>query len=181
MLARVLDVLGEVVDVQVVVAAADQPLPEIDASAVVVRDRRESRGPLEGLAAGLASLPADVAAAYVTSCDVPLLKASFVARMFELLDDFDAVVPNCDGYHHPLAAVYRRELLTVVEELLAADRLRPIFILEACHARIVSKAEVSQSDAELDSLTNLNRPADYFAALDRAGFSCPDEVRAALS
>ena len=36
-------------------------------------------------------------------------------------------------------------------------------------------------DQELDSLSNLNTPADYLSALEQAGFQAPDEVVARLT
>ena len=36
-----------------------------------------------------------------------------------------------DGFTHPLSAVYRRATLPVSRELLAKDRLRPVFLFEA--------------------------------------------------
>ena len=39
-------------------------------------------------------------------------------------------VPVEGEFHHPLAAVYRTSVVPVVEELLAADRLRPAFLFD---------------------------------------------------
>src|SRR3954454_18916278 len=73
MLPRIVRLLSEVVSPIAVVAAAEQKLPPLASDVLVVRDPISGRGPLEGLAAGLAHLPVDVTAAYVSSCDVPLL------------------------------------------------------------------------------------------------------------
>src|ERR1051325_4647216 len=106
MLQRVVRLVGEVVDSIVVVAAPAQQLPALPQGVQVVRDRREARGPLEGLFAGLSGLPPGIDAAYATSCDVPLLAPAFVRRMFQLLGDNAVAVPVSGGFHHPLAAVY---------------------------------------------------------------------------
>src|SRR5262245_40439806 len=71
MLPRVVRVLTEVVSPVVVVAAPDQEVPPLPASVHVVRDEERGRGPLEGLAAGLAALAGKADAAYLSSCDVP--------------------------------------------------------------------------------------------------------------
>src|ERR1700686_3246875 len=78
MLQRVVRLLGTVVSPIVAVAAREQVLPELPADAIVPRDEREEKGPLEGLRAGLSALPASVEVAYATSCDVPLLVPAFV-------------------------------------------------------------------------------------------------------
>ena len=86
MLQRIIRLLGTVVSPVVVVAARQQPLPELSASVTVTRDEQGGRGPLEGLRAGLKALPSAVDLAYVTSCDVPLLVPGFVRRMIELVE-----------------------------------------------------------------------------------------------
>src|SRR5437764_7598096 len=71
MLPRVVRLLGEAVAPVVVVAAPGQDVPPLPAGVRVVRDEREARGPLQGLAAGLDALQGVADAAYVSSCDVP--------------------------------------------------------------------------------------------------------------
>jgi molybdenum cofactor guanylyltransferase len=169
MLQRVVRLLGTVVAPVVVVAAPGQPLPALPGDVVISRDEREGRGPLEGLRAGLKALPAASAAAYVTSCDVPLLVPAFALRMFDLLGEHDIAVMEIDGFAHPLSAVYRRTALPHVESLLDRDRLRPAFLFEAVATRRVRPAEVASVDPQLLTLRNLNTPDDYRDALSLAG------------
>ena len=168
MLQRVVRLLGEVVSPIVVVAAADQDLPDLPADIVVTRDEREGRGPLEGLRAGLKALPTDVEDAYVTSCDVPLLVTDFVRQMLGLAHGYDAAVMEIDGFTHPLSAVYRRATLPFIEDLLAHDRLRPVFLYEIVRTRRVHPYEVT-ADPDLRTLRNLNTREDYEQALADAG------------
>ena len=169
MLQRVVRLLSTVVSPIVVVAARDQELPELPPATLVTRDEREERGPLEGLRAGLKALPATVDAAYVTSCDVPLLVPAFVERMIALRADDDIAVMEIDGFSHPLSAVYRRATLPRIEALLAEDRLRPAFLFEAVRTRRVKPEEMVVADPQLATLRNLNTREDYLAALADAG------------
>ena len=169
MLQRVVRLLGTVVSPIVAVAARDQMLPELPKNVIVTRDEREAKGPLEGLRAGLTALPESVDAAYVTSCDVPLLAPGFVERMIELLSDHDIAVMEIDGFPHPLSAVYRRDVLPQVESLLAKDRLRPVFLFDAVRTRRVRPEEMVSADPQLQTLRNLNTREDYLAALSDAG------------
>lgn len=168
MLQRVVRLLGQVVAPIVVVAAADQQLPRLPAEVIVTRDEREGRGPLEGLRAGLKALPEEVEAAYVTSCDVPLLVPAFVEQMLSLAQASDAAVMEIDGFTHPLSAVYRRDILPHVEDLLAHDRLRPAFLFERVRTRRVKPEEMS-ADPDLRTLRNLNTREDYERALRDVG------------
>src|SRR5476649_600377 len=111
MLPRVVRLLREVVAPIIVVAAPEQDLPMMPDDVRIVRDEEKGRGPLQGLAAGLAALQGHAEAAYASSCDVPFLKPAFVRRMIDLLGTHSICVPFVEGYHHPLAAVYRVEVL----------------------------------------------------------------------
>jgi molybdenum cofactor guanylyltransferase len=165
MLQRVVRLLGTTVSPIVTVAAREQELPPLPADIIVARDERDARGPLEGLRAGLKALPDSVDAAYVTSCDVPLLLPAFVEHMLSLLGEHDIAVMEIDGFTHPLSAVYRRTVLPHVESLLARDRLRPIFLFDAVRTRRVSPDEMRVADPDLRTLRNLNTREDYEAAL----------------
>jgi molybdopterin-guanine dinucleotide biosynthesis protein A len=169
MLQRVVRLLGTVVSPIVVVAAQEQALPVLPPDVSIARDEREARGPLEGLRAGLKALPPDVDAAYMTSCDVPLLVPAFVTRMIELLADGDIAVMEIDGFPHPLSAVYRRSTLPHVESLLEQNRLRPVFLFDAVRTRRVQPADMSAVDPGLRTLRNLNTREDYLQALAEAG------------
>jgi molybdopterin-guanine dinucleotide biosynthesis protein A len=171
MLQRVVRLLSTVVSPLVVVAAAEQLLPDLPADVIVTRDEEQGRGPLEGLRAGLKALPERVDSAYVTSCDVPLLVLDFVRRMIDLLSDHDIAVMEIDGFPHPLSAVYRRNTLPHVEALLAQNRLRPVFLFDAVRTRRVQPAEMISADPELLTLRNLNTREDYLAALSIAGLA----------
>ena len=168
MLQRVVRLLGSIVSPIVVVAAPGQELPSLPDTVGLATDEREGRGPLEALRAGLKALPDGCERAYVTSCDVPLLVPGFVTQMLQLADGHDIAVMEIDGFPHPLSAVYGRAVLPVVEELLAQDRLRPVFLFDRVRTRRVQPEEMT-SDPALRTLRNLNTPADYQQALADAG------------
>lgn len=169
MLQRVVRLLGNVVSPVIVVAAREQALPALPDGVSVTRDEREARGPLEGIRAGLRALPEAIDAAYITSCDVPLLVPAFIERMIELMGDHDIAVMEVEGFPHPLSAIYRRDTLPQVEALLAADRLRPVFLFDTVRTRRVKPEEMTVVDPELRTLRNLNTQEDYRSALADAG------------
>ena len=180
MLQRVVRIVSEVVAVEnmVVVSAAGQELPKLPENVLFATDAREGRGPLEGMAAGLTMLRDRVDAVYVTSCDAPLLRPAFVERMFELIGDnhaarWDIAVPREGKFHHPLAAVYRISVLAPMKKLLAADRLRPLHLIQDLKSLEVPVDQLRNVDAELVSLENVNHLDDYLAVLDKLGFPRP--------
>ncbi len=152
----------------VVVRAPGQELPEIQATVEVVSDAREGRGPLQGLAAGLAAIGDGAEVAYVSSTDVPLLHPAFIRRVIGgFTADVDVVLPEIHGFRQPLSAAYRTSLLPVVEELLAAGELKPAFLFERCRvlrlddAALLRDPALAAVDPELVSVTNLNARGDY--------------------
>ena len=170
MLQRVVRILSQVIDPNaiVVVASPEQFLPQLPDQVIVTRDERPNRGPLEGIAKGLRSMPNDVDAVYATSCDVPLMVPEFVAQMFDQLGKNEIAVPYDGQYHHPLAAVYRPRVLAVIELLLASDRLRPRFLFDEVATVEVPVDRLREVDPALSTLMNLNHPEDYQTALDQA-------------
>lgn len=168
LLQRVVRCVSEVVDPVVVVAAPGQELPPLPDGVCIVRDPVEGRGPLQGLATGLEAMRDDVEAVYLASCDCPFLKPAFIRRLIELTGSASVCVPRVDDFYHPLAAVYRTEVLRVVEELLAAGKRRPVDLFEAVSTRIVREEELRDVDPAFESLRNVNTPDEYQVALHDA-------------
>lgn len=177
MLQRVVRILGGVVAPVVVVAAPGQKLPPLPSEVRIVYDEYDALGPLAGLAAGLAELCGQVDAAYVSACDAPLLKPEFVQALIAALGPHDLVIPRDGRFHHPLAAVYRTQLVGRVRALVDQGRLRPLFLVEESDAREIDVAELKQFDPELQSLRNTNTPEEYAAALREAGECNPDSAK----
>jgi molybdopterin-guanine dinucleotide biosynthesis protein A len=91
----------------------------------------------------------------------------------QLLGEHDIAVMEIDGFAHPLSAVYRRSMLSHVEALLAADRLRPAFLFDAVNTRRLQPADMASADPRLLTLRNLNTREDYLDALAQAGLGGP--------
>ncbi len=165
----------------VVVRASGQPLPLLPPAVTVVDDPREGKGPVQGIAAGLAALAGQADAAFVTSTDLPFLHPAFIARMLRVLgapadlDDTppDVALPVARGYPQPLAAAYRAGLAELAERLVKEDRLRPAFLFAECavtrlgDADLLTDPALAALDPELDSVLNVNTPEEYRAARER--------------
>jgi len=177
LLRRVAGLVQRAVDGPVVVVSAPgQELPALPGGVEVIEDAREGRGPLQGLAAGLAAVGDRAVAAYVSSTDVPLLHPHFIRHVLAAFDDdVDVVLPIAGGFRHPLAAVYRVTLADAVERLIAEDRMKPAFLFDECRVRrlddgaLLADPALAALDPGLDSVLNLNEPADYEAARARPG------------
>lgn len=165
MLQRVVRLLRTVVSPIVVVAAPDQNVPPLPDDIILVRDEEKGKGPLQGLSTGLDHLKEEVDAVYLSSCDVPFLQPAYVQLLLALLGEHDICVPHVDGFHHPLAAIYRMSVRHTVTELLSEDRLRPFFLFEKVPTRVVDAEELRHVDPEMQTFRNLNTPEDYDKAI----------------
>ncbi|MGP8000651.1 MAG: NTP transferase domain-containing protein [Streptosporangiaceae bacterium] len=155
----------------VVVRAAGQDLPALPPGVEVVDDPREGKGPVQGIAAGLAALAGRADIAFISSTDMPFLHPAFVRRVLRAVEDgADVGLPIARGYPQPLAAAYRTALGPVAERLVAAERLRPAFLFDECRVDRLDESALRADpvlaalDPALDSVVNVNEPADYQAA-----------------
>jgi len=159
----------------VVVRAKGQELPDLPDSVIVADDPREGKGPVQGIAAGLAALRGLADVAFVSSTDMPFLHPAFVRRVLAALEDgsVDVALPLARGYKQPVAAGYRVTLADIAERLVKEDRLRPAFLYDECRVETVDDAAfkadpmLAALDPDLDSVLNVNTPDEYAAARAR--------------
>ncbi|MFP6678404.1 MAG: molybdenum cofactor guanylyltransferase [Pirellulaceae bacterium] len=166
MVEHVLSTLQEIVQPVVVVTSREQQLPALQ-NAMIVTDDRSEKGPLEAMRVGLGRLPKSCRAAFITSCDVPLLRTAFVRYLADRLGDYDAIVPFDGKFAHPLAGIYRTAVVPTIERLISADRWRPRFLIDEVNTLRVDVEELRTVDPDLESLMNVNEPSDYQAVLRR--------------
>ena len=87
-------------------------------------------------------------------------------------EDTDVVLPVARGYRQPLAAAYRVSLAARPSSWWA-DRLRPAFLFDDCVVEQLDDEALKQDpvlaalDPDLESVVNVNTPADYQAARAR--------------
>lgn len=176
LLQRVVRLVSEVCDLVVVVAAPEQELPSLPGGVRIARDPVAFRGPLQGLAVGLAAVPAATELVYATATDVPFLRPDWIRLLMDLIGAADIAIPDVGGYLQPLAALYRAaSARPAIAALLAADRLRPVYLMETLRTRVVTTDELRSIDPDLNTPRNLNTPEEYRAALLHAGFALPRE------
>ena len=159
---HVVSILGERCQPIFVVTSPGQSLPEL--SAQVVRDDLRGGGQLSAIGRGLrAAADAGAKYAFLASVDATILSADVIdllaARAAQ--DEADIVLP-WDGRNHYLAAVYRTELASVVDDLVTSGERG----ISALIARVDSQRVVigdagspakAKSTSGLRSLLNAGR------------------------
>jgi molybdopterin-guanine dinucleotide biosynthesis protein A len=172
----------------VVVGAPGQELPPLPLGVELHADPVEGRGPVQGIAVGLAAVEHRARTAFVCSVDMPFLHPAFVRRVLCGLDEpefdppVDIALPFARGYRQPLAAAYRTALAGPIAAWLTEGIRRPAQVFERCRVRTLEESwlladpDLARHDPALDSLTNVNEPADYAEAL-RCSHPDPDPGR----
>ncbi len=161
LLQRMVRIVSTVVRPVVVAAHQSQSLPSVPEDVAVVHDAVDDGGPLAGMASGFDFLAGQCEAAFVTSCDHPLLRPQFIEQLITLLGSHPGVVPRDESHVYSLTAVYRLETRMYLAALLAERDLRVGRFVDRCGAYVVPAAELVDADPDLDSLRNINDPDAY--------------------
>jgi molybdopterin-guanine dinucleotide biosynthesis protein A len=159
LLQRVIDRLAGLVDEYVVVTAAGQTLPHVEADAPLraVEDLYPRVGPLGGICTGLAAMQAP--RAITVACDMPLLQPALLVEMLRLAPEHDAVVPR-DGLPEPLCAVYGKTCLDAIRNRIDGGTYKVTGFFESVDVLYVEPETWRRFDPEGVSFLNLNREED---------------------
>ncbi|MCR5758657.1 MAG: molybdopterin-guanine dinucleotide biosynthesis protein B [Selenomonas sp.] len=118
----------------------------------LLQDSRQGAGPLEGLRSGLAKMRTDYALAL--SCDMPLFHFAAVKPLLAEAQGELAVIPVVNGRRQPLAGLYHRDLLPMVEQALISGAYKIGQVIDGVPHKLVQMADN-------DVFFNVNRPADF--------------------
>ena len=132
--------------------------PYAETELEIVTDEAPGLGPLSGLAAALRHAHHDVL--LVLAIDLPAMPAEYLRG---LLDESVArgcgIVPRGDEWPEPLAAVYLRSCVPLVEQaLLSPDRSMQRFVREAVERGLIALLPIEPG--ALRFFINVNRETD---------------------
>ena len=152
----------------IIVTAREQSFPQFTGypKLRIVTDTYPGTGPLGGIYTGLAV--SDSSRNLVVACDMPLLNQALLRYMIQVSADFDLVVPRLDGMVEPLHAVYSRDCLAPVGELLKQGNLMVSKLFPLVRVRYVEAEEINRFDPRHLSFFNINTQADLAMARELA-------------
>ena len=115
-------------------------------------------GALGGLYSGLvlSSFPHS----FCVACDMPFLRESLIDYLLCQIDGFAAVVPKTNDGWQPLHAVYSKECLEAINEIVAEKKTKIIDIYPRIKLRVVEEGEFHPLDPLNESFINVNTPED---------------------
>jgi molybdopterin-guanine dinucleotide biosynthesis protein A len=123
-----------------------------------VADTNPERGPLAGIYSGLTA--SSSWRAIVVACDTPFLSVSLLEYMTQSCRTYDVVVPRIKDKVEPLCAVYSRNCVAPIRELLGQNELRIVELFPMVKVRYVEEDEIDMFDPEHLSFFNINSQAD---------------------
>lgn len=151
-------VLRELFEQVCVVIAQDSPA--LQAEVPVVRDLMPDYGSLGGLYTGLRL--AKTQHIFLAACDMPFLNPIVIRHMVQLKDSADIVISRWGTRLQPTHAVYGRNCLPVIEEMMTLQnrKIHSMIGHPALRVCVVPEAEIRQIDHDGRSMFNINTPSD---------------------
>jgi molybdenum cofactor guanylyltransferase len=119
-----------------------------------ITDIRKGIGPIGGLHAGAKVARGELV--FVAACDMPCVNQDVVSYLFDVIGDYDAVIPcwNREMFE-PLHAVYRRRPLISFLNNHKTRSLRAM--VGNMKTKYVSVEDLRKYDRSLETFTNINR------------------------
>lgn len=162
LLERGLAVLRSTFQDVLVVIAQDSPPLGVDAR--VVRDLVPDCGSLGGLYSGL--MQATTPWVFVVACDMPFLNQAVIAQFTSRRATTDIVMAKLDARLHPMHALYGKQCLPVLEQMVLVRQLKiqEMVSQSSLRVRYVSEADLLTIDPSWRSFYNVNTLADLESA-----------------
>ena len=162
LLERSLAVLHSIFQEVLVVIAQDSPPLGVDAR--VVRDLVPDCGSLGGLYSGL--MQATTPWVFVVACDMPFLNQAVIAQFTSRKATADIVMAKLDARLHPMHALYGKQCLPVLEQMIRARQFKIQEMVSQSSLRVcyVTEADLLTIDPSGRSFYNVNTLADLEAA-----------------
>ena len=147
----------------IIVTARGEAIPCSSAVRIkTVADIYPAKGTLVGIHSGL--IASSSSRAIVVGCDMPFLSVRLLEYMSQTLADSDVALPRIGEMVEPLCAVYSKNCLAPIQELLDQNELRISRLFGMVKVRYIEEDEIDRFDPKHLSFLNVNSQAD----LDRA-------------
>ena len=163
--ARTLEIFAALFERSLLVTS--DPAPYQDLSVPLLADRVPGKGAPGGLHAALHA--ARSGWVFAAACDMPFLREEPIRFLAARRAGVLAVLVRCGGRLHPLHALWSRDCLPALEELLASGEPSLRDLALSVPTRVIEEAEWLEVDPGGRALENANTPGD----LSRLGLLPP--------
>jgi molybdopterin-guanine dinucleotide biosynthesis protein A len=168
LLERVLSTLASFKSEIIIVTAKDSSLPGMDnyPELRIIKDVYPGKGALGGIYTGLRA--SKFFYNLVVACDMPFLNRNLLQYMVGVAEGFDLVAYKVKDRLEPLHAVYSKNCLAPLENLLRQNNLRIMELLPHIKVRYIMEEEVDRLDPRHLSFFNINTEAELRAGIELA-------------
>lgn len=162
LIERVIAVLGSVFEELIIItndpdeyAALGLPMHE---------DLIKGLGPIGGIYTGLEKLQNPKG--FFVACDMPFMNEKLIRHMVDISNGFEAVVPKIDWKMEPLHAIYAKDCLPAIRELMASGECMINRFFQKIHVRFLKEEEIKIYDPFFRSFYNINKPDELIDAIE---------------
>jgi molybdopterin-guanine dinucleotide biosynthesis protein A len=92
----------------------------------------------------------------VVAADMPFLNVPLLQNMIKIADGFDFVLPRVNGLFEPLHAIYSRNCIQPIEQLLNRGKKVIIELISHVKVKYIEADEVDRFDPQHLSFFNIN-------------------------
>jgi len=128
----------------------------------MVGDRYFDMGPLAGLETAMYHINAEYY--MIAACDMPFINKQIYTYLHNQLQEYnayDAVIPVYNDHIHPLAGVYKRNVITSIQQRLQLDDLRVRSFFEDIQVLYVNTFPQFSASTIEKHFFNMNNPAEF--------------------
>jgi len=122
----------------------------------VYSDLFPQRGVLGGLYTGL--FFSSFSYSFCVACDMPFLKETVIEYLIKNIEGYDVIVPRTPDGLQPLHAIYSKNCLGPIKEIIAQEKYRVLDFYPMVRVKIIEEKELSSLDPVGESFININTP-----------------------
>jgi FdhD protein/molybdopterin-guanine dinucleotide biosynthesis protein A len=167
LIERVIAILGSIFESLILITNSPEEFSYLRLP--IHEDPIKGLGPIGGIYAGLEAMRDEIG--FFVACDMPFINRNLVRHMVAVRNDFDAVVPKIDWKVEPLHALYAKNCLPPILELIREGSYQTIKSFNSIRVRYVTEDEIRAIDPEVQSFMNVNRPDELLDAISLEGES----------
>lgn len=150
---------------EILISANDDSYKDLNRR--VIHDIHKNLGPLGGVHATLQQSRHHTN--FFTACDMPFMDVRLAVYLISLVEGYDAVVPKIGEYYQPLFAVYTKNCLPAVENLIHNGRRKLSAFYDNVKVKFVNLEELRKFGNPDVMFFNINTPLDIELAKHIAG------------
>lgn len=127
--------------------------------AIMVGDRYVDMGPLAGLETAMYHIDAELYV--IAACDMPFVNKDIYTYLKQQIQSYDAVIPRFNDQIHPLAGIYRRNVLSSIQHQIQSHDLRVRGFFEHVNVLYVEDFSMFPEATVKNHFFNMNNPTDF--------------------